>query len=304
MRVSEHWSRSYDDKLINFDHWLSSNYSIQNSLTQDIVDQYCSVRPTETINSCLARTNVVIALIRYMQKRGLSDVKEPDRPRPQKCTHLPHAFTPEELTRFFYECDHIKVDLHRKDAVIHKLILCVIFRLMYSTGIRPNEARELKRSEVDLQECVLNIVQTKGHDQHYVPIHETMVEILKEYDQRMGILVPGRIYFFPKGSSDYWSEGWLRKWFATLWKKANPSSTHTISYDFRHNFAIVNINKWIGEGFDFYNKLYYLSKCMGHCNVNSTKYYYSIVPQLADILEEKTSSDFDDLIPEVQDEYW
>lgn len=33
----------------------------------------------------------------------------------------------------------------------------------------------------------------------------------------------------------------------------------------------------------------------------STKYYYSIVPTLADVFEKTTSSSFDEIVPEVPD---
>ncbi len=86
------------------------------------------------INANLARTSVVIAFIRYLQRRGLTDVKEPDRPKTQKCTHIPHAFTVEELTSFFYVCDYISIQANRKDSLIKKLILCVIFRYFSRGG--------------------------------------------------------------------------------------------------------------------------------------------------------------------------
>ena len=40
---------------------------------------------------------------------------------------------------------------------------------------------------------------------------------------------------------------------------------------------------------------------MGHTSLESTRYYYSIVPALANAIEEKSGSSFDDLIPEVPD---
>lgn len=307
MTASQHWSDSYALFLLMFDKYLARHYPDSNELTQEMVDDWCKPRGKESANSCLARTNVVIALIRYMQKRNLTKVKEPDRPKKQKCTHIPHAFTKDELTRFFYACDHIKVSSDRKDyavKMIRKLILCVIFSLMLCAGLRPNEARELRRSDVDLEHGILNIVMTKGHDQHYAAVHESMLEILREYDRRMNALVPDRVYFFPNGQQGFRSRKWLNKQFGKLWHDANPS-THAISYDFRHNYAIENINSWIDCGFDFYDKLYYLSKSMGHCNVEHTKYYYSIVPRMAEILEEKSGKRFDELIPEVgEDEDW
>ena len=162
----------------------------------------------------------------------------------------------------------------------------------------------LKRYEVDLLHGVLNIVQTKGHDQHYVAIHKSMVEILCEYDKQIDRLVPDRVYFFPKGSDGHWSKEWLREHFALYWQQANAFSYATL-YDFRHHYATTNINKWIDSGFDFYDKLYYLSKSMGHCNIEHTKYYYSIVPRMADILRDKSGPGFDALVPEVsENEIW
>jgi len=41
---------------------------------------------------------------------------------------------------------------------------------------------------------------------------------------------------------------------------------------------------------------------MGHTTLESTKYYYSLVPGMAAILEEKTGVDFDNILPEVYNE--
>ena len=304
MIASQHWNEDYENRFITFDNYLFNMHRDEAVLTQDMVDAWCGVRPKESANANIARTSVIIAFIRYLQRRGLTDVKEPDRPKPQKCTHIPHAFTTEELTRFFYACDHISVQNNRKASLVKKLILCVFFRLMYCTGLRPKEARMLKKNDVDLEHGVLNIVETKGHDQHYVAVHESMIIIMREYDRRMEELMPERVYFFPGKKDGYRSKEWLRENFANLWKTANPT-VHAISYDFRHNYATFNINKWVDLGFDFYDKLYYLSKSMGHCSVEHTKYYYSIVPRMSEILEEKSGASFEELVPEVMDdEIW
>lgn len=304
MKVSQRWSITYEGHLARFDKWIASNYPDGEMLSQEMVDVWCRIREKESVNANLARINVVTALVRYMRKHGMGELKEPDRPRPQKNTHTPHAFTADELERFFHVCDSMEINEAYKDSAVNKMILCVLFRLMYSTGIRPIEARELKRAEVDLKEGVLNIVQTKGHDQHYVAVHESMLGLLCEYDKKMEGLVPQRVYFFPNGASGHKSKEWLRSMFADIWKQANPS-THAVSYDFRHNYATTNINRWVGGGYDFYDKMYYLSKSMGHCCIEHTKYYYSIVPRLSDLLDEKSCAGFDELVPEVmENEIW
>jgi integrase len=80
-----------------------------------------------------------------------------------------------------------------------------------------------------------------------------------------------------------------------MWKKYNGN--HATAYEFRHHYAVQNINKWTDEGFGFDAKLLYLSKSMGHSSVESTKYYYSLTPGLADVLQ--AHSDGETVIPEV-----
>jgi hypothetical protein len=69
------------------------------------------------------------------------------------------------------------------------------------------------------------------------------------------------------------------------------------------NTSLVNhwtivINSWTDDGFGFHQKLHALSKSMGHSVIESTKYYYSLVPRLADVLAEHTNED--ETIPEVR----
>lgn len=63
-----------------------------------------------------------------------------------------------------------------------------------------------------------------------------------------------------------------------------------------------NINQWIGDGFGFFAKLVYLSKSMGHVNLESTKGYFHLVPAMSKILLQLTGGGFDEIIPEVPDE--
>ena len=70
--------------------------------------------------------------------------------------------------------------------------------------------------------------------------------------------------------------GMGNKNFNLLWRKANTS--HATAYEFRHHYAVTNLNQWTGYGFEFHDKLVYLSKSMGHTTLESTKYYYSMFP--------------------------
>lgn len=288
---------SYYDNLKLFDHFCALHYPDAASLTQEMVKDWCCQRDTEENNSCRSRISVIRSFILFLNERGLSDVLPPQLPRKEKCTHIPHAFTQDELARFFHECDSIQAVAKRTTDWIRKLALPVFFRLLYSSGIRTVEARLLMAGDVDFTKGIVNIRKSKGASQHYVVLHDSMLEIMQDYDKAIAKLVPQRKYFFPSLKNGHFNQGWVVKNFNLLWYKVNRS--HATAYDFRHNYAIQNINQWVGGGFDFYDKLVYLSKSMGHCTVESTKYYYSIVPGLSDILDAHTKSGSDWIMPEV-----
>jgi hypothetical protein len=72
-----------------------------------MVDGWCHKRDTETNNSCRSRIYVVVSFIRYLRKRGKTAVVEPDIPRKERCTYIPHSFTDAELEKFFRVCDSL-----------------------------------------------------------------------------------------------------------------------------------------------------------------------------------------------------
>ena len=42
-----------------------------------------------------------------------------------------------------------------------------------------------KRKNVDMKNNIINIEQSKGYDQHYVPIHKSLTNLLVEYDKKV-----------------------------------------------------------------------------------------------------------------------
>lgn len=66
----------------------------------------------------------------------------------------------------------------------------------------------------------------------------------------------------------------------------------------RHNYAIENVNSWGCDAYEFNGRLHYLARSMGHRTMESTLYYYSLVPGLADTIREKTEAGFNSIVPE------
>lgn len=296
------WNKTSEDNLRYFDNYCAKNYKDSTLVTQSMVDGWCSKRETETSCSCYGRTFVVKSFIIFLRDRGLTNVRAPEVTHTKNVKYIPHAFTSMELHNFFKACDSIDLKYNRLQSKLRKLQCPVFFRLLYSSGIRTTEARFLRVQDVDLSHGVLDIKKSKGYDQHYVALHETMTDLLQRYESAIQKIQANRTYFFETSRGTHFSRDWVEDNFTALWKSANGNTGHVVAYELRHNYATENINSWENDPFAASENLHFLSKSMGHRWIQSTFYYYSIVPALADKISQKTESGLNKIIPEVWDE--
>jgi integrase len=282
-----------------FDRYCAREYPAAKELLQEMVDQWCKKRETESPHSCISRIYPILSFLRYANARGLTDVNIPVAPRSTPRTYIPHAFTVEELQFFFNSCDSIN---HKYGLIgkINKITVPVFFRLLYSSGMRTTEVRLLRIGDVNLENGVISIKYSKGDNPHFVVLHDTMLDLIKKYDAAISKMIPDRIFFFPTSSNKGYPDSWVRRIFKICWYKNNQACA--TAYELRHHYAVKNINSWICQGLTTHMRLLSLSKSMGHTNVESTKYYYSLVPGLSEIIENTTGDTFNKIIPNLQND--
>ena len=296
--ASDRWSKGYQANLNAFDCYCIQRFPDEPALHQKMLNGWYKKRPTEHLTSTRSRTQVVTTLIRYIQKNHSTELFVPQLPQKYKRHYIPHSFSDQELAAFFSECDRQVLDSQPGEPALKALTISVIFRTLYSTGMRTTEARLLKTDDVNFDEGIISITSTKGDRQHFVALDSGLNSILIHYNKAAQRLFPKRKYFFyNKDISEPFSAYDLRYQFEKRWNKVN--SNHAVPYDLRHNYAIRNINHWIASGFEFHDKFLYLSKSMGHSNLESTKYYYSLVPKMASIMHDCDNGSFNNLVPEV-----
>lgn len=298
-KASQSLGDTYYLYLKAFSRFCITNYPDMN-LTQDIVDVWCKQRITENNAAWKGRIHFVRALLKYGNTRNHIDIKLPSIPAAGNVCYKPHAFTTEELKNLFYACDTIEIVRNRMTTKSRKIMMPLLFRLLYSTGMRTIEVLMLRSEDIDLESGIVNIRKSKNHNQHYIVLHESMLELVKKYNKDIEKLYPLRKYFFQSKNGNHFNRSWITGNFKKLWYKYN--TVYARAYDLRHNYAVMNITGWYNVGVEFNAKLLALSKSMGHSSIKTTMYYYSLVPGLADKLKELTESSFNELIPEVDDD--
>lgn len=136
-KASERWNDvSYGRSLVGFDRFCAKNYPGAETLTQEMVDGWCSRRESECNNSCASRIYAIVSMIRYAQTRELTTVNPPSVPKHTPKSYIPHAFAEIELANFFAACDDLPSSPRKTEVVSRKITVPVFFRLLYSSGIR------------------------------------------------------------------------------------------------------------------------------------------------------------------------
>lgn len=278
-----------------FLHWCQKRFSGAEYLTQEMVDQWWVKSGTETNVTHLSRIYKALPFLRYANEvLRLTNMSLPPLPPYVKSNSLPHYFTHQELTSFFNACNELQVN-NSKSLQLRKLIVPVIFRLLYSTGLRVLEVRMLLREDVNFKTGVINVKRTKGYFEHRVVLHDTMLALLKEYDFAADKFLPDRRVLFPNENDEFHRNKWLSDQFFACWYKYNTAIA--FARELRHQYAIENINSWTNEEYDTYDKLVALKNSMGHTKLSRTLYYYSMVPAYGQLIEERCGESFCELIP-------
>jgi integrase len=159
--------------------------------------------------------------------------------------------------------------------------------------------------EVDLSQGTITILGSKQRSSRKIPIAQDLLKLFRSYNACVSAIYPGRIFFFPTTRSECYQATSISLVFREIWKKAGlpMGSTHSRAYDYRHNFALANLNRWIATGVDAGSRLPYLSRYMGHSSLESTDYYLHLVPEFFQVFSEKVRST-EAILPEVDDGQW
>lgn len=297
------WCKTYYENLHYFDNHIVDNFPDADILTDEMIS-WCNPRMTENGNSCRVRTTAVWNFVDYARKRKWTDAESRRDPANVPCSYVPHYFTHKELASFFNECDNYFLPSsngrRNLNAKLNRFELPVFFRLLLSSGMRTCEARWLKCRNVDFKTGVIEIEKSKGAGQHRIVLHESMLSILSRYNEAMSKVMPGREYLFPDKNDGVHTAAWESYHFRNIWYKISAETA--CPYDLRSHYAVMNISKWENHGYELSGKLLFLSRSMGHSNIQSTYGYFHITPMLTDKLKRNTGENFNSLLPKQPDD--
>jgi len=227
-----------------------------------------------------ALTYKVSAIREFAKYLGNGTYVLPTNTVPKKKEFTPYILTDGELAALFYAIDNVQgvPDFFLRETI------SVLWRLLYTCGLRPREGRLIKCSEICLQTGEILITKAKRNKERIVVMSDDMVKMCRAYATQRSIIAGNSAYFFVNGEGEALPAYQLCLLFRHCWAQANPEiPAHLLpnlrQYDLRHRYASTVLQKWLDEGRNLYAMLPYLRTYMGHEKFADTAYYIHILPE-------------------------
>lgn len=238
-------------------------------------------------NICTSTLNGYLCILRdfidYLHMNGIQ--AEVPVIRKYSDDYIPYIFSDEEITRIIITADNT-ISYSRK-AGTKTFCMPMIIRILVSCGLRLTETLNLKIEDYDLEKAVLKMHgTTKKKKERYIPLHDSLAEIMCSYISRLKTVFPDTIYLFPQNDGNIpitikQAEYELNKIFRSaniIYMRTRKFQRGVCGHCFRHYFAVTAYRKMSLAHVS--NHIQILSVYLGHENIRETEKYLKFTPEL------------------------
>jgi len=190
-----------------------------------------------------------------------------------------HIYTDAELTVLLREARLVSPKYPFRGLTLRAMI-----GLAAATGLRIGEVVRLDKDDVDLERGVLTILRTKFKKDRLVPMHPTVVVMLRGYlVARDAACRSGSPAFFISLRSNRFARHTVEGSFCAAAQRAGlrgPTGKGPSFHGLRHRFAVRRLVAWYQEGVDVQAMLPALATYLGHVRYSDTAYYLTATSEL------------------------
>ena len=265
--------------LRRFDAHCADGFPDERTITREMAMSWVELDEGASPNTRVRKTSPVRGLAEYMCRHGKDAYVIPRGSIAAEVQYEPYIYTHEELAKLFEAADRLATSGPGGGG--QRGVFPCALRLLYATGMRQGEARELRRGDVDLGSGSIAVGPCKASEGRIVYLSDEVAGAMSAFDAEMERLAPGRGYFFSTLKGTAMASSWLRGLFEAAKCLAGIDEPGVIKrvHDLRHTFCVHRLNAWVAEGKDARAMLPYLSAYVGHKEISSTDYYLHLVPE-------------------------
>jgi len=206
----------------------------------------------------------------------------------------------DEACRFLDACDRLPDTARYARRLIHGTAL----RLLLLTGLRQGEAIALCDQDVDLNQGIITVWNSKFGKSRFVPLAPDLVGRLQSYRQDLADFIgtrrPGDAFFpcpdghKPTCHSALYTSFRIALTLAGIVHHGRGRGPRL--HDLRHTFAVLRLLSWYEAGANLGNKLPLLATYLGHVSLATSQIYLHMTRDFVGEVTRRELDRFRDLI--------
>ncbi|MFA7157444.1 MAG: tyrosine-type recombinase/integrase [Bacilli bacterium] len=175
---------SYNNALKSLDNFAIKQKLTEPLLSKKVINGIIPFHKKDiTQNGQRARLIVLRGFGQYLRLMGEEAYVIDSSELPKRQQYIPYMYSAIQLRQLFTAMDNLPV----RENNSH-IITPVLFRMMYCCAMRPGEPINLLREDVDFDNKVIHIKDTKRHANRLISINKDLVTLLKEFDLKWEIV--------------------------------------------------------------------------------------------------------------------
>ncbi len=258
-------------------------------------------RANESNKTFSTRNSVYRQLHKFSVKQKCDCLPIPPsiREKFKSSSFVPFIFTRNQISALFSAVDLKASQTSVKNSFSRFAPL--LFRLLYGTGMRINEALSLTVADVSSTYNVIVIKDGKNDNSRLVPLSDSLTKRLRDYLEHLDYDADAYLFQSSTGTAIRQNTvyGWYRE---ILWKVGIPHQGRGKGprlHDLRHTFAVHSLQNAVESGVDINAFLPILCTYLGHRRLTSTEKYLRLTQEVFPAVIESTNVLMDAIIPEV-----
>lgn len=231
------------------------------------------------------RYRALSGFYRYLATRhGIHLTALPAAPKSSTSTFVPHIYSHNELARLLQATP---VACRNSQARLDADTLRTVLLLLYGAGLRLGEAIRLDVGDVDLNQTILTVRQTKFFKTRLVPLGEDLTRVLINYRRRCDqrCTPSANCPFFLMRNGARIRRRTIERTFRLLRTIAEVCRQGSARrqprlQDLRHTAAVHRLIAWYRRGADLQYLLPRLATYLGHKDLSGTQHYLTLTSPL------------------------
>lgn len=292
----------------SLDLYLAACNYANKDLSEEILTEWIKTLKGKS-KTISGQISAVRSFVKYINSIGGNSFI-PNIPK-VKSEFIPYIFSDEELKLIFHYADNLNVKKRRPYGPYTALMIPMLLRILYGCGMRLGETLAMRRKDIDFKSHTFFLRSTKFSKERVIPVHETLMDILKRYCLALGIMFFPDAYLFPGLKPNcHFTKRQAEKWFAEILRLSGIDQREKELHErgaclhcLRHVFVLKAMQQMeaLGCSVDMNDLL--LPAYLGHNSMIDTDKYFRFsgaqLPETIEAFEAFTSG----LFPEMEVPY-